>query len=234
MCETGEHGTEHVHVAVHRHAMEANDEIAGRLRRSFDARGIAVLNLISAPGSGKTALLERVLPLLAPLKVAVLVGDVETERDAERLRGTGVPVAQIVTSGTCHLEAAMVESHLPDVDRRNLDLLVIENVGNLVCPTSYDLGEDAKVVLMSVTEGEDKPLKYPAIFHRAELALLTKVDLVPHLDVDLGLATENIHAIHPNLQVLEVSARTGHGIEDFVGWVRRHVEQKRALSLEGD
>lgn len=227
MCETT--GGSHQHVVVHRHVMEANDEIAKRLRRGFAARGVAVLNLISAPGSGKTALLERTLQLLSPLRVSVLVGDVETERDAERLRRSGVPVSQIVTAGTCHLEAAMVESHLPEVDRHGLDLLIVENVGNLVCPTAYDLGEDAKVVLVSTTEGEDKPLKYPAIFHRAELALMTKVDLMPHLDFDRDLLLQNIHTVHPGMQVLEVSARTGQGLDAWLDWIRAKVAEKQSL-----
>ncbi len=229
MCETKGEGHHHQHVAVHRNVMEANDAIATGLRRGFSARGVLVLNLISAPGSGKTALLERTLAQLQPLRVSVLVGDVETERDAERLRRSGVPAAQIVTAGTCHLEAGMVESHLPDVDQPKLDLLFVENVGNLVCPTAYDLGEDAKVVLVSTTEGEDKPLKYPAIFHRAELALVTKADLVPHLDFDREQLLENIQAVHPGMAVLEVSAKTGQGIDLWLDWIRAKVGEKQSL-----
>jgi hydrogenase nickel incorporation protein HypB len=209
--------------------MEANDEIASRLRRSFAARGVFVLNLISAPGSGKTTLLEHTLAQLAPLRVSVLVGDVETERDAERLRSCGVPVSQIVTAGTCHLEAEMVANHLPEVDQRELDLLIVENVGNLVCPTAYDLGEDAKVALVSTTEGEDKPLKYPAIFHRAQVALVTKSDLAPYLDFDREALFANIHTVHPGLDVLEVSAKTGEGLDRWLAWIRAQVEAKRAV-----
>ena len=225
MCETT--GGSHQHVVVHRRVMEQNDAIAARLRRGFAARGVLVLNLISAPGSGKTALLERTLDLLSPMRVSVLVGDVETERDAERLRRSGVPVSQIVTAGTCHLEAAMVESHLAEVDQRELDVLIVENVGNLVCPTAYDLGEDMKVALLSTTEGEDKPLKYPAIFHRAALAVLTKIDLAPHLDFDRHLLRENIEAVHPGLPVLELSARTGDGLDAWLAWIRAKVQEKQ-------
>ncbi len=231
MCETHAEQHQHRHVEVHRHAMEANDQVAARLRRGFAARGILVLNLISAPGSGKTALLERTLEQLSPLRVSVLVGDVETERDAERLRHCGVPVAQIVTAGTCHLEAGMVESHLAEVDQRELDLLIVENVGNLVCPSGFDLGEDAKVVLVSTTEGEDKPLKYPAIFHRAELALVTKADLAPHLDFDREALLQNIQAVHPGMEVLEVSARTGLGLDLWLDWIRAKVGEKQSLHV---
>jgi len=229
MCETAGSAEGHHHhvVEVHHHVMEANDQIAGRMRQSFAARGVAVLNLISSPGSGKTALLERTLERLKPMRVGVLVGDVETENDAQRLRRYGYPVAQIVTAGTCHLEAQMIESHLPAVEQRDLDLLIIENVGNLVCPTSYDLGEDAKVVLLSTTEGEDKPVKYPAIFHRAELALLTKVDLMPHLDFDRDLLLRNIEQVHPGMTVLEVSSKTGEGLDAWLGWITAKVSEKQ-------
>ncbi|CAB3391575.1 hydrogenase nickel incorporation protein HypB [Kyrpidia spormannii] len=218
-------------VDVNRSVLEANNEIAERLRDTWRSRGIFVLNLISSPGSGKTTLLEKTLEgLKGRIKAAVLVGDVQTDNDARRLAGHGAEVKQIVTGGTCHLEAHMIEKHLEAVDGEDLELLIIENVGNLVCPTSYDLGEDGKVVLVSVTEGEDKPLKYPAIFHKARLALITKTDLAPHLDCDLEELRRNITAVNGQIEVLEVSARTGQGMEGWLEWILTRAAEKRGVA----
>ena len=163
------------------------------------------VNLISSPGSGKTALLERTLEDFAPgTRVAVVTGDIQTDNDARRLARFGYPVKQITTGGACHLDARMVEKSLASWDLASLDLLIIENVGNLVCPTSYDLGEAAKIVLLSVTEGEDKPLKYPGIFHRAELMVLTKIDLLPYVPFDIAAARVNARKVHPAMEILEV------------------------------
>ncbi len=213
---------------VRANVLEANDKIAARLRQEWRGRRTVVINLISSPGSGKTTLLEHTLARLqSRLRVAVLVGDVQTDNDARRLAPFGFPVRQIVTAGDCHLEAHLVERHLQFVEAAGgLDLLFIENVGNLVCPTDYDLGEDAKVVLLSTTEGEDKPLKYPAIFHRATAALLTKTDLLPHLDFSLELVRHNLRTVHPGVPLFEVSARTGVGLEAWLDWLFLQVRAK--------
>lgn len=221
-------------VDVKRNVMEANNQLAAQLRGLWRERGVFVLNLISSPGSGKTTLLEKTLERLqGRTKTAVLVGDIQTDNDAQRLAGHGASVKQIVTGGTCHLEAHMIEKHLPSVDADDLELLIIENVGNLVCPTSYDLGEDGKVVLVSVTEGEDKPLKYPGIFNKARLAVITKTDLAPHLDCDPEALRRNIAAVHEDMEVLEVSARTGEGLDRWVEWIVGEVGRKRSLCQAG-
>jgi hydrogenase nickel incorporation protein HypB len=181
--------------------------------------------LISSPGSGKTSLLERTLEgLPAGSRVAVLTGDIQTDNDAKRLARFGFPVKQITTGGTCHLDARMIERALADWNLADLDILLVENVGNLVCPSSYDLGEAAKVVLLSVTEGEDKPLKYPSIFFRAELMVLNKIDLLPHVPFDPAVAHENARRIHPQMEIVEVSCLTGVGLARWRQWI----EERRA------
>ena len=213
---------------VQKNVMQANNEIAEGLRVKWAEQGLIVLNIISSPGSGKTALLEQTLQRLqGRVKAGVLVGDIQTENDAVRLSKYGFPVKQIITSGTCHLEAHMIEKYLPDVQADSLELLIIENVGNLVCPSSYDLGEDLKVVALSVTEGEDKPLKYPGIFRRAKAAVITKVDLLPYLDFDMALVREHIHTIHPDLDVLELSSKSGEGVDRWIDWLLQKVAEKR-------
>jgi hydrogenase nickel incorporation protein HypB len=187
------------------------------------------LNLISSPGSGKTALLERTLERFAPgTRVAVVTGDLQTDNDARRLARAGYPVKQITTVGACHLDARMVENALAEWTLADLELLLIENVGNLVCPTSYDLGEHSKVVLMSVTEGEDKPLKYPGIFYKADLMLLTKIDLLPYLQFDDALACENARQIHPGLEIIRTSATTGAGLQRWVSWIEARMHRTTA------
>ena len=184
---------------MEKRVLSENDQIAARLRDAFRATGTLVVNLISSPGSGKTMLLEKTLEMLpAGTRAAVLTGDIQTDNDARRLARYGYPVRQITTAGACHLDARMVENQLAGWldDSEPLDLLLIENVGNLVCPTSYDLGEDAKIVVLSVTEGEDKPLKYPGIFRKAQLMVLNKVDLLPYVPFDPKLALENARRIH--------------------------------------
>jgi hydrogenase nickel incorporation protein HypB len=186
------------------------------------------VNLISAPGSGKTSLLERTLERFPrDTRVAVLTGDIQTENDARRLSKFGFPARQITTGGTCHLDARMIEKHLADWDLSALDLLLIENVGNLVCPSSYDLGEHAKIVLLSVTEGEDKPLKYPAIFSKAELCIVNKIDLLPYVSFDLALARANASRVHPGMNILEVSCTSGQGLNGWLDWLG----QRRADTL---
>ncbi len=203
-------------VDVRRGVLESNDAWAAHLRRSFAQAGTTAVNLVSSPGTGKTALLELLLRRMgATLRVAALVGDCATDNDAVRLARSGAPVRQIVTEGLCHLEARLVDEHLAGLHLDGLDVLFVENVGNLVCPAAYDLGESLRVVLLSVTEGEDKPLKYPAIFASADLAVITKVDLAEAVEFDRAAALAAIEDVHPGLPVHEVSARTGAGVDDL-------------------
>jgi hydrogenase nickel incorporation protein HypB len=215
-------------VEVREGILKKNDVLAHDLRARFREARIFVVSLVSSPGAGKTALLERTLFLLKETRrVAALVGDLATDNDARRLGRAGVPVRQITTGTVCHLEARMVEAALEGWDLAGLDFLFVENVGNLVCPSSYDLGEDIRVVLMSVTEGEDKPLKYPTIFNSADLAILTKVDLAEAVGFDREEARRSIEAVRPGLEILETSARTGHGMDRWLEKLR-HVAAARA------
>lgn len=216
-------------VAIEKKVLSENDQIALRLRMALTDLGTLSLNFIGSPGAGKTALLERTLQLLPyGTRAAVLTGDIQTENDANRLRRYGFPVKQITTGGACHLDARMVERHLGTWLEDGLDLLLIENVGNLVCPTSYDLGEDAKVVVLSVAEGEDKPLKYPGIFRKAELMLLNKVDLLPYVPFKPELARENARGIHPGIDIIETSCTTSFGFDHWLKWIAVRAEQKKA------
>jgi hydrogenase nickel incorporation protein HypB len=209
-----------IRVEVEKKVLNENQILAEQLRERYRRHGVLCVNLISAPGSGKTLLLERTLERTERnARVAVLTGDLQTENDAQRLAKFGFPVKQIVTGGTCHLDARMVERHLADWKLEDLDLLVVENVGNLVCPSSYDLGEDAKIVLLSTTEGEDKPLKYPSIFFKSELMLLTKIDLLPYVPFKAELAKENARRVHPDIEILDVSSTTGEGLNAWMTWL---------------
>jgi hydrogenase nickel incorporation protein HypB len=213
---------------LQRKVLSENDRVAARLRARFEAEGVLCLNIISSPGSGKTSLLERTLECLpAGERVAVLTGDIQTENDAKRLARFGFPVKQITTGGTCHLDARMVEHHLAGWDLQELDLLLIENVGNLVCPSSYDLGEAGKVVVLSVTEGEDKPLKYPSIFFKSELLAINKIDLLPFVPFDLEAAVENARRVHPGMQVVKVSSLKGNNIDEWLRWIASRREDAR-------
>ncbi len=204
--------------------LSRNDLLARENRELFRAKGVAVLNIVSAPGSGKTALLEKTLGELArECRVAVVEGDVQTDNDAVRIARTGVPVQAIQTGGACHLEADMVRKAVSAFDLDALDLLIIENVGNLVCPSSFDLGEGARVALISVTEGDDKPLKYPAMFHTAHLMVVNKVDLLPFTDFSVEAAVRNARSLNPSLAALLTSCRTGEGLPDWLAWVRAFV-----------
>jgi hydrogenase nickel incorporation protein HypB len=212
-----------VKVRVVEDALDANNTIARANRDDFDRAGVQVVNLMSAPGAGKTTLLERVIGSLDGVRTGVLEGDVQGSYDAERLASLHVPVTQINTDpgfgGECHLDANMVRSALPAVPLDELDLLVIENVGNLVCPAEFKVGEDARVMVSSVTEGEDKPLKYPLMFRTCELVLVNKIDLLPHLDFDVEKFLHNLDAVHPDVPRLLVSARTGDGVEAWRDWL---------------
>jgi hydrogenase nickel incorporation protein HypB len=211
-------------VEVLERILDENDRVAAANRDSLRGNGVRTVNLMSAPGAGKTALLERAVAALAgQLKVGVLEGDIATSLDADRLDGLGAVVALVNTSagfgGECHLDAVMVRSGLGRLPLRELDLLVIENVGNLVCPAEFDVGEDAKAMVFSVTEGEDKPLKYPLMFRTADAVVINKIDLLPHLDVDLDLFLANLRAVNPRAEVFRTSARTGEGIEEWCRWL---------------
>jgi hydrogenase nickel incorporation protein HypB len=205
--------------------LDANDTIARANRADFDGAGVTVVNLMSAPGAGKTSLLEHVVRQLDGIRVGVLEGDVQGSLDADRLASLHVPVTQINTDpgfgGECHLDANMVRSAIPSLPLDEIDLLVIENVGNLVCPAEFRVGEDHRVMVSAVTEGEDKPLKYPLMFRTCELVLVNKIDLLPHLDFDLDRFLRNLDAVHPDVPRLLVSARTGHGVEEWRGWLAR-------------
>ena len=204
-------------VEVRRNILKRNDMVARELRDTFQLAGITVVSLVSSPGSGKTTLLEKTLTMLKPrYRVAALVGDLATENEAQRLSRSGAQVRQIVTGTVCHLEAEMVRTALDNWKLADLDFLFIENVGNLVCPSSYDLGEQLRLVLLSVTEGEDKPLKYPTIFNSADVAVVTKVDLAGPAEFDWSAALANIERVRPGMRVVRVSAKTGEGMEDWL------------------
>ena len=218
-------------VPLERKVLSENDKIAAELRARFQEHAIHCLNFISAPGSGKTSLLERTLEALPrDTRVALLTGDIQTENDANRLKHAGFPVKQITTGGTCHLDARMIDKNIADWRLEEIDLLLIENVGNLVCPASYDLGEDAKIVLLSVTEGEDKPLKYPSIFFKSELMILNKVDLLPYVSFDVALAEENARKVHPGMEIVKVSCTTRDGLGSWLTWIERRRQSVRAAA----
>ncbi len=203
-------------IEVRKNILKQNDLLAAALRERFHNEGVLAISLVSSPGAGKTAFLEDTLKRLnKEFRVAALVGDLATENDAARLARSGAPVKQITTGTLCHLEARMVETALQDWNVGKLDFLFIENVGNLVCPSSYDLGEDLRLVLLSVTEGEDKPLKYPTIFNSADVAIITKMDLAAAVEFDEPAAIRNIHAVRPGMEILRVSSKTGAGMEQF-------------------
>jgi hydrogenase nickel incorporation protein HypB len=216
-------------VDVQQKVLSENDRLAGALREKLKNNGVYCPNFISSPGAGKTLLLERTLELLPrDTRVAVLTGDIQTDNDAQRLARYGFPVRQITTGGACHLDARMIERAVDEWKLESLEYLFIENVGNLVCPASYDLGENDKIVILSVTEGEDKPLKYPATFARAGLVIINKIDLLPYVSFDLALAKENVRKVHPDAEMIEVSSTTGIGFDTWLPWLR----SKQELCLE--
>jgi hydrogenase nickel incorporation protein HypB len=222
-------------IEVRQNVLKQNDIVARALRERFHEAGVFVVSLVSSPGAGKTALLEKTLTLLRQqYRVAALVGDLATENDAARLARSQAPVKQIITGTVCHLEAAMVESALAGWNLADLDFLFIENVGNLVCPSSYDLGEDLRLVLMSVTEGEDKPLKYPTIFNSADVALITKIDLAAAVEFDATAANASIQAVRPGMAIFDVSAKSGAGMEEFLDFLRSRRDVARAVPASQD
>lgn len=224
----------HVHrVRVAEDALGANDTIARANREDFDRAGVRVVNFMSGPGAGKTTVLEKSLPLLAgEARVAVLEGDVQGHLDAQRLARRHVDVTQINTDpgfgGECHLDANMVRSALPEIDLEGLDLLIVENVGNLVCPAEFRVGEDVRVMIAAVTDGEDKPAKYPLMFRTADLVLVNKIDLLPHVDFDMDRFVQNLEAVRPDVPRIHLSARTGDGLDEWVEWLRTTALPSRA------
>jgi len=213
---------------IRKRILAENDECASRLKSGFDEAGTLVVDIVSSPGAGKTSLLEETSRRLSrELAMGAIVGDIATEMDAERLRGVDLPAHQIVTGGACHLDARMVEEGLQQCAFLPVDLLFLENVGNLVCPASYALGEDFKVVLLSVTEGEDKPFKYPAIFSKAKVAVITKVDLLPQLSFDLERVEEQIRTLCRDVRILRVSAWSGEGMEEWCRLIQQEQARKR-------
>ncbi len=227
-----EHNHDHAHergreIEVQRSILSRNERLAERNRGMFLAHKLTVLNLMSSPGSGKTALIERtVQDARAGFRTGVIVGDLATENDAQRIQGQGVPAVQITTGTACHLDAHMVHHALEKIDMESLDLLFIENVGNLVCPASFDLGEEARVVIMAVTEGEDKPLKYPVIFNTASVVVVNKMDLSEAVGFQRDAARANIAKVAPRAEIIELSARTGEGMDAWFNWLRRRIAGK--------
>jgi hydrogenase nickel incorporation protein HypB len=217
-------------VQVRQNILKQNDLIARALRTRFHQAGVHAVSLVSSPGAGKTALLEKLLSILrGRYRVAALVGDLATDNDARRLARSQVPVKQITTGTVCHLEAKMIEDALEGWLPDHLDVLFIENVGNLVCPSSFDLGEDLRVVLFSVTEGEDKPLKYPTIFNTADVALITKMDLAGAVEFDATAAHKNIQAVRPGMPIFEVSAKTGQGMDSWLSFLDSRFTNARVM-----
>ncbi len=216
-------------IAIEKKVLSENDKLAQELRSSFQENRIFVINLVSSPGSGKTSLLEKTLGLLHDkLNIALVAGDVQTENDADRLiKAGGKMVRPIVTGGSCHLDALMIQKSIQQFDLENIDLFVIENVGNLVCPSSYDLGEDMKIVLISTTEGDDKPLKYPGMFRRSSVMVVNKTDLLGFSDFELNKVKNNAKQINGQLEIFELSCRTGEGVSKWTEWLVEQVALKK-------
>jgi hydrogenase nickel incorporation protein HypB len=218
-------------IKVVRRVLDVNDQMADQNRRRFTDHGIFVLNVMSSPGSGKTTtLVETLAEIMPEIGCAVIVGDICTTNDADRLAVSGAPVVQINTDefgGDCHLAAHVIEKALGGIDLHGIQLLIVENVGNLVCPAEFDIGEDARVVILSVTEGEDKPLKYPLMFRVCDAAILNKTDLLPYLDFDIAEAANNIRQIHPDMPIFEMSSKTKEGMAPWLKWLKQQVENKQ-------
>lgn len=214
-------------VAVVKNILDANSRIAQENRKIFDANGLTVINLMSSPGAGKTTLLEQMGKHFAgKLKIGVIEGDIQTTLDAERVAAAGLDAVQIETDGACHLDANMIQNALEDLNLNDIDLLVVENVGNLVCPAEFNIGEDHKVMMLSVTEGDDKPYKYPLMFKESRVLLISKVDLLPHLRCNIEKIKEAARSINPELLIFEISAYTGQGLDDWHGWIKEQTARK--------
>lgn len=213
-------------ITVERKILEKNDQIAQRNREKFKSKNLFVMNFVSSPGSGKTSLIEKTIEHSnGRFTIGVIEGDVQTSLDAERVNKFNVPVVQIVTNGGCHLEANLVRDAYQNLENENFEVLIIENVGNLVCPSNYDLGEDIKVVILSTTEGDDKPLKYPAMFRNASVLIINKIDLVPYVNSNLEEIKKNALSINPDLKIFEVSCKTNQGIDEWVNWIGEKIKK---------
>ncbi|HEY3251623.1 MAG TPA: hydrogenase nickel incorporation protein HypB [Ignavibacteria bacterium] len=216
-------------ITIERKVLQKNDEIASKNRDLFKKNSLFTINIVSSPGSGKTRLVERTIEHLKnKIKFAVIEGDVQTDLDAQRVSGYNVPVVQIITNGACHLEANLVKDALQNLELEGKDLLIIENVGNLVCPAGYDLGEDHKVVIISVTEGDDKPLKYPKMFMNSKVLVINKIDLLPYVNCDIKVLRENALKMNPGLIVFETSCTTGEGIDKWCGYLLKNSHSERS------
>ena len=215
-------------IQVMKNILGENDRIAAENQAMFAAKGVYVVNLMGSPGAGKTSVLEKTMEKLKDeLKMAVIEGDLFTSKDADRIERHGVPVIQINTAGGCHLDAPMVQKVAQQMDLDNLDLLIVENVGNLVCPAEFAVGEDDKAIVLSITEGDDKPLKYPLIFKESAIAMLNKVDILPYCNFNMESAKEDITTLHPGMKVLEISCTTGQGIDEWCDWLKKKVAEKK-------
>lgn len=213
-------------ITIERKVLEKNDAIAQQNREAFRKKNLFTMNLVSSPGSGKTSLIEKTIHHTKnKFKVAVIEGDVQTSLDAERVAAYGVPVVQIVTQGACHLEAGLVRDAFSQIEKNNFHVLFIENVGNLVCPAGYDLGEDLKVVIVSTTEGDDKPLKYPAMFRNASALIINKIDLVPYVNCSPALIEKNALSINPSLKIFKTSCTNDEGIAEWCGWIESKIKR---------
>ena len=214
-------------ISVVRNILEANDRIAQQNRDLFNENKLLVINLMSSPGAGKTSLLERsITALKKDLRIGVIEGDIQSSQDAERIAQTGIPVVQINTGGACHLDGNMIRDTFGEFSFKDLDLLVVENVGNLVCPAEFKVGEDFKAMILSVTEGDDKPAKYPLMFHESSVLLINKIDLLPYVDCNVEKIKEDALKINPGLSIFEISCKTGEGLEDWYNWVRERARDK--------
>jgi hydrogenase nickel incorporation protein HypB len=213
-------------ITVERKVLEKNDQIANELRNKFRSKNMFVINLLSSPGSGKTSLIERTVECLkGKINISVIVGDVQTDNDAKRIGKLGIPVVQIITHGSCHLEAQLVRDAFAKIEDESMDLLIIENVGNLVCPAGYDLGEDKKVVIISTTEGDDKPLKYPAMFRNSSAMVINKIDLIPYVNSSVEVIKNNARLINSALQIFELSCKTNDGIQEWCNWLISQIKK---------
>ena len=215
-------------ISVVRNILEANDRIARQNRDLFNENGLLVINLMSSPGAGKTSLLEKSIDALkGDLRIGIIEGDIQSSQDAERIAKKGVPVVQINTGGACHLDGNMIRDTFGEFNFREIDLLVVENVGNLVCPAEFRVGEDFKVMILSVTEGDDKPAKYPLMFRESKVLLINKIDLLPYVDCSLEKIKEDSFKINPDLTIFRISCKTGEGLEDWYNWLRKQIKTKK-------